>query len=105
VLEQFTLNDYLQPESGFVGFFDNDPYLRNELWLASGPARRTIICGDRSPRPQQLLSNFSAGGCMRQRVNQVNDPQGKILGSPFQLFWGHNISPSNLFWENVMIAP
>jgi hypothetical protein len=104
VLEQFALKDYLQPESGFVGFFDDKSYLRNELWLASGPTRRTIICGDRSPRPQQLLSNFSGSGCMRQRVNQVNDPQGKMFGPSFQLFWCHNISPSNPFLENVTIA-
>jgi hypothetical protein len=49
VLEQFTLKDYLQPESGFVGFFDNDPYLCNELCLGSGPARRTIIWATEVP--------------------------------------------------------
>jgi hypothetical protein len=42
---------------------------------------------------------------MRQHVNQVDDPQGKILGPPLQLFRCHNISPSNPFLEKFMIAP
>jgi hypothetical protein len=78
-LHQLTFDDQLKPIAAFVGLFDDDSQLGDKLRLGSSSASSPIICPHRCCRANQLSSNSSPGGSLRQRTHQLHHPQRKRL--------------------------
>ena len=84
------LNEQFEPKRGFISLLLNDSDFRDEFSLTSGAATGPIVGRDRGATAQDLLGDHPARVIvLGNRSRQLDDSQGKGLGSGFQFGWVH----------------
>jgi hypothetical protein len=87
--QQPSLDDYLEPEATLIGFFFNDRGLVNKVRSRLGAAKRSIVCSNGSATADKLMGDGVSAASSRNRVDQLQDSQGKRFGSLFHLNFVH----------------
>jgi len=96
-INNVVLVEQLQPQDTLVSLFHHNPDSRDELSFRTRPANRPVICGNRSPAPQQLVAHHLRFTRVRQRPKQSNYTHRELLCSVPQLFrTTHNYSITRL---------
>ncbi len=85
------LDEQLEPQRGFVGFFFDRADFSDEFGLATRSATSAIIRGDRSAATDNLLGNNAASVVVFWNgASQLDDPQSKSFRARFQLGGVHD---------------
>jgi hypothetical protein len=80
------LDQKLQPQDAFVGLFNNDSDLGDELSLRTGAADGSIIGCDCRATTQQLPSEDAGYITLRQGLEQPDNADGELLAVLLEFF-------------------
>src|SRR5260370_23707876 len=94
-LDNLGLNDDFHPILRFIGLFQDNAELRDEVGLGAPSASGSIVRSHRCPCLEELVTNKSALFRSWQLPAQSNNSLRKVLGPLLHFLWNHDCSGAN----------
>ena len=88
-IHKFSRNNHLKPKAGFIGFFLDHTCFVDEVRSGFRPTKSTIICGDRTTAPDNLICYCVSTAGRRQGICELQDSQRKRFSSFFHFIFIH----------------
>jgi hypothetical protein len=87
---------HLKPVHRLVAFFLDDGELGDEVGRGLRPARRPVVGSNRGRATHELLAKHPRDHARRERLDQANHADSKVLGSLLEVLCVHRLSSPNL---------